>query len=298
MAKLQLRPLSVGETLDATFSIYKDRFKTMVTIVAVVLVPIGILSAIINASLVSDVESNLETGLLDFGGSIAAASIVSVLAWIAQMLATAGVVKAVAGEYLGGSVTWQAALDAARQRLGALLLGSFLIALGVGIGFIFFIIPGLILLVSWALAIPAMVIEGVSATDGIKRSWSLVSGRRWPILGVFVVLYIVILIFSLILTGILTGVTFLAGTLASGLVGIIPQLLVAPLLSIAITVVYFDQRVRKEGFDLELLAGQIGSSIVHPPADPGIQTGFDTPAPESDSNPPPEAGDAWPPANE
>ena len=166
MAKLQLRPLSVGETLDATFSIYKDRFKTMVTIVAVVLVPIGILSAIINASLVSDVESNLETGLLDFGGSIAAASIVSVLAWIAQMLATAGVVKAVAGEYLGGSVTWQAALDAARQRLGALLLGSFLIALGVGIGFIFFIIPGLILLVSWALAIPAMVIEWAARRGG------------------------------------------------------------------------------------------------------------------------------------
>ena len=133
MARPQLRPLNVGETLDATFSIYKSRFKTMVTIVAVVMIPFGIVSAIINASLVSDIEASVETGSFRAGGSIGAALIVSVLAWVAQLLATAAVVEAVAGEYLGRSVTWQSAFGTARTRLGPLVWGSLLIAIGVGI---------------------------------------------------------------------------------------------------------------------------------------------------------------------
>jgi hypothetical protein len=214
------------------------------------------------------------------------------------LLATAAVTKAVAGEYLGRSLSWQEAIAGARAHLGALLGASILIAIGVGIGFILLIIPGLVLLVSWALAVPAIVVEDLGATEGIGRSWSLVGGRRWPILGVFVVLYIVLFIVSALLGLLINGLFFSglgsrASVLVSGLVSTAAQVVTAPLLAIGITVVYFDQRVRKEGFDIELLANQVGSSAQLPTADPGIQPGG---PPTSDTNPPPEAGDAWPPS--
>lgn len=290
MARPQLRPLSVGETLDAVFSIYRDRFSAMVTIIAVILVPVGILSAIIQSSMFTTV-GDLNAGRTTIGGAI----IVSILGWVAQLLATAAVTKAVAGEYLGRSLTWQEAIAGARSHLGALIGASILIAIGVGIGFILLVIPGLFLLVSWALAVPAIVVEDLGATEGIGRSWALVSGRRWPILGVFVVLYIILFIVGALLGLLLNGLFFSgmsprSSVLVSGLISTVSQVVTAPLLAIGITVVYFDQRVRKEGFDLELLANQVGSSAQMPAADPGIQP------PSSDTNPPPEAGDAWPPS--
>lgn len=299
MARPQLRPLGVGETLDATFSIYRARFSTFVTIVAIVLVPIGILTTIINVTATNDADP----------ATIASAFslpllIVSILGWVAQLLATGGVVKAVAAEYLGESITWQEALDAARQRIGALMLASVLIAIGVAIGFILFIIPGLILLVSWALTIPAIVVEDLRAAEGIGRSWSLVGGRRWSIFGVFVILYIIIIVVQLIiavgLAGLLIADSGDASVLASNLLSLATQVFTVPLLAIAITVVYFDQRVRKEGFDLELLAQQVGGTVHRPDPDPGIASDPGTlppaPPPASDTNPPPEAGDGWPPA--
>jgi len=287
----------VGETLDAVFSIYRDRFSTMITIIAVILVPIGILSAIVQSSLYTD-TGTLATSGTTLGGAL----IVSILGWIAQLLATAAVAKAVAGEYLGHSLTWQEAIAAARKHLGALAGASILIAIGVGIGFLLLIIPGLILLVSWALAVPAIVVEDLGATEGIGRSWKLVSGRRWSILGVFIVLYIILFVVAalvgLVLNGLLfSGLSDRSGVLATGLINTATQIFTAPLLAIGITVVYFDERVRKEGFDLELLANQVGTSIEAPPPDPGIQGGSGFAPPSSDTNPPPEAGDAWPPSD-
>jgi membrane-anchored glycerophosphoryl diester phosphodiesterase (GDPDase) len=140
-------------------------------------------------------------------------------------------------------------------------------ALVVGLGFLFMVIPGVILAVGLALAIPAVVLEPRSASAALSRSWELTRGSRWRIfaLGVtlLVLLYVPVIAISglvavLIPTG--AGPSFAASSVSTivalAIAGVI-QLFIYPLFYCVLTVTYYDLRVRKEGFDLELLASSL-----------------------------------------
>jgi len=65
---------------------------------------------------------------------------------------------------------------------------TILFALGIGIGFMLLIIPGFILLLMWAVAVPALVIERDGVASAFRRSAELTKGARWKILGLFLLL--------------------------------------------------------------------------------------------------------------
>ena len=309
-SRQQLRPLSVGETLDAVFKIYTSNFVTLITIAAVVLVPILLISGVLQIAFVNDMVNDLETlqpgevpSLGDFfdGAAVAGNLILALFSWAASALASGAMVKVVADTYLGRETSWQESIRFALSRLGPLMIGSFLFALGVGVGFIFLIIPGIILAVSWAVFAPAIVVENKSATEGLGRSWQLMSGRRWPVFGTFLIFYILLAIVGAILGLILSGL-LLAGTdgafnFGNVILSMITEVLTAPLLAVTTTVIYFDLRVRKEAFDVTLLANSVGE------APPTLQTpSSDLPPPPpqpptrpDDSDGPPSA---WPPPSD
>ncbi len=306
MKRQQLRPLSVGETIDAVFTIYRSQFVTLITIAAVILVPILLVSGLLQLSfvndMITDVES-LESGqAVDFGdvfnaGAIVGTLIINLFVWAASALASGAVVKAVSDTYLGRDPEWQPSIQFAFTRLGPLLLGSFLFALGVGVGFIFLFIPGIFLAVSWAVFAPAVVVEGASGPGGLGRSWELIKGRRWPVFGAFVILYIIVAVASfiigLILSGLLAAGSGGAFNFGNIILNIITQVLTAPLLAIATVVIYFDLRVRKEAFDVTLLANAVGEQ---PP--PMMDPPGPAEPPPSPPPPPEDPGSAWPPSSD
>jgi hypothetical protein len=136
------------------------------------------------------------------------------------------------------------------------------------IGFVLLVIPGLAvfcaavyLAVRWSLAIAAMMAEDVGPIRGLGRSWNLVSGQWWRTFGILLIVWIMqliityglVILFGLIAALVTTGdfqlaVAQVGGTLLSALV--------SPIATIAITLLYFDLRVRKEGLDLDQLAQQ------------------------------------------
>lgn len=302
MRRQQLRPLSVGETLDATFKIYTSNFVKLITIVAVVLVPVLLLQSILNLTVIdglSDVDPDDVTSIGDFfsPGQVIASFVLALLGWAANALASGAVVKAVADNYVGSESDWQESVRFAFTKLAPLMIGSLLFGLGVAFGSILLIVPGIILAVSWAVFASAIVVEGQSATGGLGRSWNLMSGRRWPVFGTFLLLFIAIIIVNFIIGLILGGLFAFGGdvdgvTVGGEFLNIIVSILTTPILAIATVVIYFDLRVRKEGFDVELLASQIGEPV---------PDGY-SPPPQSDMSPPPEAtddpGSAWPPAGD
>jgi uncharacterized membrane protein len=89
-------------------------------------------------------------------------------------------------------------------RLGALVGTSLLAALGVFLGIIALVIPGLILMTWWAVAAPVVVLENQSGTSALGRSRELVKGNGWTVFGLIIV------------TGILTSV---AGGIIGGIIG-------------------------------------------------------------------------------
>jgi hypothetical protein len=152
--------------------------------------------------------------------------------------------------------------------MGRILLASLLMALVVGLGFMLMVIPGIILGVGLALAIPAVVLEpGRSASGALSRSWELTRGSRWRIFGLGIVLFVLLYIPVVAISGLVAvlvprgaGPSFAASstsTIIALAIGGLVQLFIYPLFYCVLTVTYYDLRVRKEGFDLELLASSL-----------------------------------------
>jgi hypothetical protein len=250
-----LRPLSVGEILDVSFSLYRRHFGPLVMV----------------ALICSGVPFLLSLFLEAAGGILAnplLALVYYIFFAVMSSLATAATVYIVSESYLGRPMGAAAALSRSVPFLWSLILCSLLLALVIGIGLIFLFIPGVILACGLILALPALVLEpGSTATGAMARSWALTRGSRWRMFGLILTMVILFYIPFAALGGIaallLPRADVNAGNLAVGLglttvvVAGLVQLFVYPLFYCVITVAYYDLRVRKEGFDLEVLASTL-----------------------------------------
>jgi hypothetical protein len=140
-----------------------------------------------------------------------------------------------------------------------------LLAFGVGWGLFFW------LGACQSLSIPAAVLENVAGFRSIRRSWTLSKGTRLRIWFVWIILFAAIWALTFGLTFLLSRLMPLAGSLMNQ-AGLMRKLyvpavvvmvtaiygIVGPILPIAVTLFYYDQRVRKEGFDVEQMMHSAG----------------------------------------
>jgi uncharacterized membrane protein len=249
-----LRPLTVGEILDTSFSLYRRHFAALATVTLICTgVPL-VLRLFLEAA--GGIFSNLALALL-YGISLV----------VLNLVASGATVFIVSESYLGRPISAREALERATPYIGRILVCSLLLALVVGLGFLMLLIPGIMLAVGLALAIPAVVLEPrSSASAALSRSWELTRGARWRIFGLGVTLLVLLYIPVLAITGLLAllvspgqavvgsaSILMMAVLAVSGIV----QMFIYPLFYCVLTVTYYDLRVRKEGFDLELLASTL-----------------------------------------
>ena len=130
-------------------------------------------------------------------------------------------------------------LGRVRPRLNTLTLAGLLAALGITIGLVLLIVPGLYLLTIWLLIVPAIVLEGHGVMSSFGRSRELVSGEGWNVFGV-IVFTIGILIAVNIAVGVLESASDSAWV--SLLLDIATQTVTAPFLALAWTITYFELR--------------------------------------------------------
>jgi hypothetical protein len=131
--------------------------------------------------------------------------------------------------------------------------------------FIALVIPGIWLLVAYSMALPALLTEDERGFGALGRSYQLVKGHWWRVFLTLLVAYILVTIVQGIVAAVLVALatsafdsgSFTAHALAT-LARIIGLALTTPLISAVIAVLYFDLRVRKEGFNLDLLADRLG----------------------------------------
>jgi uncharacterized membrane protein len=136
---------------------------------------------------------------------------------------------------------------------------SILVSLGVFVGLILFIIPGIILALRWSVALPACVVENLGPIAAMRRSADLTKGHRWQIFGMFV-LIIVVAIIAFGVIGALVGMGLLAApeTLGRlvllGIVTVIITAIVTAYFNVVAAMIYHDLRVAKEGVGTEEIA--------------------------------------------
>jgi hypothetical protein len=130
-------------------------------------------------------------------------------------------------------------LSRVRPRMNALAIGGILASIGITIGFILLIVPGLILLTWWLLIVPVIMLEGRSATEAFGRSRELVRGNGWNVFGL-IVLTVVILIVAGIVLGIIFS--FLPEDFGQYVSSVVSNTLLTPFVAAAWTFAYYHLR--------------------------------------------------------
>jgi hypothetical protein len=113
---------------------------------------------------------------------------------------------------------------------------SVVATIGESIGLLLLIVPGLVLITTWAVFVPVIVVESPGGLRGLRRSRQLVEGNGWQVFRVIMTIFILIGVLGV-------GLPLLAdmlGTSAGSAVRVIVGVLVAPLVAIAEAIMYFD----------------------------------------------------------
>ncbi len=289
MDRIELRPLTIGETLDASFKLFTANLRKLLPLSAVVLIPIGILQLVLNARMGTDF-SFLEAALTEpadptvvfapLGRLVALGIVTGLLSLLGTLLVQAAAIRLYADLYQGRETSWQDSLTFGISRFGPVLAASVLSALGIGVGLLFYLIPGMWLYVSWWVVVPALLVERLGPAQALGRSFDLVKRRFWPTAGVaalaFLIVYVVQqIVGTLVSIAVLPSVAlqtvpdFGPALAVTSAAQTIVNLFTVPFLAAAVTVAYFDLRVRLEGYDLELMAAELDEAdrSGEPPAD-------------------------------
>lgn len=276
----QLRPLGVGEILDVGIKIYTRNLLTLFKIVAVVVIPVQFLTAVITLTVTPDAFVGPMTGqsgqqpgqsVEQFESEIwtfvAAMGLIFLLSFLSSTLATAASFKAVGTAYLGGVPDWRSSLSFATRKLHSVLWVSFLSGLFMILGLIALVVPGIWLYGSYAVALPALLMEDTRGIQALRRSFRLVRHRWWPTFGLLILTVILAGIVGQAIGLVFRGLVFtplgdsaFALVVLNALSSTIASILTTPAVAAITSVLYFDLRVRKEGFDLQLLAQRIGAA--------------------------------------
>jgi len=292
MAEVDLRPMSLGEVLDRTFSLYKRNFWLFAGIVSLPYLLLLVFNIAIAQMGKGAGVAGKTGGLPSASLIIGAATGVFIVLFFYFLLtgaAHAATIFAVSDLYLGrtpnlrnsyrrvGTKVFRILLlflifllvfvfgFAAIGIVGALLGSPVIIVLGMIIGFIVL----LVLLCRTAVVIPSAMLEDVGAVRAISRSFELTKGHGFQIFLIFLLVavlsYVGILIFQAPFIYLEADAVKAHQTLSLGMVvlknlsAFLSEVLVGPIGTIAFSLMYYNLRVRKEAFDVQHLMASLGS---------------------------------------
>jgi hypothetical protein len=266
VASSTLRPLSVGEILDAGVKVVTRNWKPLLGSLLLVSTPVWALFILLLASL--DASAFEFTPDQEFGSTedpsaqfLIGLMITLFVLMLAFLVSFVAVFKGVCDAWLGIKPTIGRSLKFGLKRSGWVFLLSLVWTPCITLFMLPCGIPALWLGTVWALSIPALLFERVGPFKALGRSYGLIRGRFWEALLVVLVVvgvyYVVSNILSLGLMGIVAVATddnAIANAIAQGAGSIVSTAVSVPYISALLTILYFDQRVRKEGLDIQLLA--------------------------------------------
>lgn len=299
MPDITLRPMTIGEILDRTFSLYKSNFWLFVgigTIPYLVLLIIGLLVGLAGAGVagmaggVKPVAGTPAFSAAMFGGMFAGVLVVIIAYFFLIGACQAATVFAVSDLYMGQATT----VRNAYRRVGvkifriALLFFLLMVMFGAGIfffmivlvilrnpvimilGFVLLIIPTVYFFCRVAVSVPAAMLEDASAVRSIERSFFLTKGFAGQVFLIFllvvVITYVAIFVFQMPFI-VLSFASMAAQKQPSitlvifqQLANFVSQILVGPIGTIAFSLMYYNLRVRKEAFDIQHLMASMDAN--------------------------------------
>jgi len=290
MADRQLRPLNLGDVFDEAFDLYKRNLAFFVLVAAVAAVPLKIVIAFATLHWLRDLTSfagimndsdptRLFSWILAFAGRLALLSPLFLIAYGLELCALA---VATSARYLGEPITLWGTYRGALRRFFPLLLTALIYGVVNAVGLFVCYFGILVPLTLFAFTAHTFALEGKSYFQALGRSSGLMSGDSWRVFGALFLLSLIYLVMMVALqlplayafdallritpaaqgllgagTGAVHGLSLRSQIVDQVTSGIV-QVVLMPFLLSVVTVLYYDLRVRKEAFDVELLARDLG----------------------------------------
>jgi hypothetical protein len=224
---MNVRPkLSVGDSLNEVFALYQQNFGVLIPAAFWLFLPVSILGGIVG---------NKDIGLL---------ALVAVLTFAVAMLYQ-GMVVSLVREVRDGPTHGSVGelISSVGPVLPTLLVTAIIYGFGVGIGLIFFVVPGCILLTIWAVIAPVIVIERVGISAAFTRSQGLVRDYGWPVFGTVISATLLAALATLILTAIAEAIA--GGPILRIVFATLATTLTAPIGGLVAAVLYYRLRALK-----------------------------------------------------
>jgi len=320
----ELKPMSLSELLDRTFTLYRNRFWLFCGLMVIPQVAIMVCSLVVVVGFpvhvvpIAASSQDPFAALRSMQARFVPAFLLLFVQLFFQAFALGAVTMAVSEVYLGRVASIRASYQMIRGKIFG-LIGLILLLFLIGIVFVFgvFIAVGLVggiisvalsaispilavvvvllialagfvlaawLLMRYAVSIPVFLLENDGVVDSMTRSSTLTYGHRWRILGASVVMYIVVFVIQALFVMPFTIMTFISmvkGVLplwiqiGQSVTAAMAGIVAGPLFMITIALIYYDVRIRKEGFDLESMMNSLnraanagGNATAPPPIQP------------------------------
>ncbi|HTE67775.1 MAG TPA: hypothetical protein VK942_03300, partial [Actinomycetes bacterium] len=271
---LPLHPMTFGDILDGSFRLLKANLRTIVLVAAVFLIPVNLVAAFFqrdllggysllrlldDPSLFEEAASTGPSNAALFGSLFAVAASVLVTPFVGGAIS-----RIVAASYLGGELEPGPAIRATGRRFLALLAVFFFTLLLKLAGLLLCLVGALVAMTFFLVTTPAVMVEETGPIQAMARSVALVRPRFWQVMGIGIVSGLMASFLGNILSApfsfVALAVGYRWGWILVAIGGIVPALVTTPFVSIVATLVYFDLRIRNEGFDLQMIAAELDRS--------------------------------------
>jgi len=233
--------LDVGGVISRVFSLYTQHLATLLGVGAIIFIPFGIVEGILTHS---------DGFILRILGTL-----VGLVGTFLFIGAVVRLVQDVRDGRLDASIGQL--ISSITPVLVTLIVVGVLSSFAEGIGFILCIVPGVFLVTAWAVLSPVIVVENAGIGEAWGRSWTLVKGNFWQVLGVIILFFVIEMVAGIILALILLAIS--NAVVLAIIAAILARLLLAPLQALAASVIYFD---------LIDLQGQPAAAVADPPLPP------------------------------
>jgi hypothetical protein len=252
------RPMGIGEILSTAFQLYRRHWSILLTIAALVVVPLTLLQYLLGDLVRTQGETTRNGVVIETATwSVGIAGLLAALAGILMYLVLTGAItRAVAAEVAGEDPSVEQSYRFGFHRIWSVLLVSVLVGLAIIGGLILFVIPGIYVGVRLAVSIEALVVEGRRGTQAMGRSWGLVGGHWWHAFGTLVV--------AALLTGIVNAVITApfgnTGWFVQAVAAAVATVVTLPYGVLVGVLLYLDLRARKENLTLDTLRADLQTS--------------------------------------
>lgn len=257
--------IDLGRVISETFRVIGRNIATF-SILGLVLsgIPVGIVS-FIQAGWARTQLAGISTGTFDFSPSLIMGS---VWAGLASLITTAilqgALIHTTVQDLSGQKPSMGDSLATGLRNFLPLIGLSILLAIGIGLGFILLIVPGVMLLCAWCVATPALVADRTGVIGAFGRSAELTRGNRWSIFGLLVILFVISVVLDAIYNAIVGVSAFNVGGNPTAMVErmlsplgiivlVIRQTVTTVVIAAAVSVLYVELRRAREGLGPEWL---------------------------------------------